>query len=340
MAMKTNKLNFVVIGTGMISSTHADAIENIDRANLLGVFDKSTDRAEEFAKKYSIKAYDSYEAVLSDSSVDAVCLCTPSGFHAQQARDALENGKNVVVEKPLALAKEDCDRVIETVKKTGKTLTVICQLRFSEDVQTLKKLYDENAFGTVSLCDLYMKYWREPSYYSDSVWRGTKALDGGGALMNQGIHGVDLLLYITGGANLVSARAKAAFHDIEVEDTGVALLEYGNGAFGVIEGSTCAYPGFARSLEIHGSNGCAILKDGILEKLIVNGEDLTPDNSDKAKPASASSPAITDFALHKKQLENFIGAINGEEELLIDAYEGRKAVALITDIYKYSEEKI
>ena len=340
MAMKMNKINFVIIGTGMISFTHADAINSIERASLLGVFDKNEERAEEFAKKFSIKNYASYEDVLSDPSVDAVCICTPSGLHAEQAIDALNHGKNVVVEKPMALTKEDCDRVIETVKKTGKTLTVICQLRFSEDVQTLKKLYKEKAFGTVSLCDLYMKYWRESSYYEGSVWRGTKALDGGGALMNQGVHGVDLLLYITGGAKLVSARAKAAYHNIEVEDTGVALLEYENGAFGVIEGSTCAYPGFARSLEIHGSTGCAILKDGLLDKLIVNGEDITPDNSKKEKPASASNPAITDFALHKKQLENFIGAIRGEEELLIDANEGKRAVALIESIYKFSEGKL
>ena len=153
MDMKMNKLNFVIIGTGMISSTHADAINDMERANLLGVFDKDTERAKAFAEKYNIKAYDGYEAVLSDSSVDAVCLCTPSGFHAEQAIAALENGKNVVVEKPMALTAEDCDRVIETVKKTGKTLTVICQLRFSEDVQKLKKLYEEKAFGTVSLCN-------------------------------------------------------------------------------------------------------------------------------------------------------------------------------------------
>ena len=337
MDMKMNKINFVIIGTGMISVTHADAINSIENATLLGVFDKNETRAKEFAKKYAIKAYASYEEVLSDRCVDAVCICTPSGLHAEQSIEALNHGKNVVVEKPMALTKEDCDKIIGTVKKTGKKLTVICQLRFADDVQLLKKLYSENAFGTVSLCDLYMKYWREPSYYGDSVWRGTKTLDGGGALMNQGIHGIDLLLYITGGANLVSARAKAAFHDIEVEDTGVALLEYENGAVGVIEGSTCAYPGFARSLEIHGSTGCAILKDGLLEKLIVNGEDITPDNSEKEKTASASNPAITNFVLHKKQLENFIGAINGEEELLIDAYEGRKAVALITDIYEECE---
>lgn len=336
MDMKMNKINFVIIGTGMISVTHADAINSIENAVLLGVFDKNRERAEEFADKFSIKTYASYEEVLSDPSVDAVCICTPSGLHAEQSITALNHGKNVVVEKPMALTKEDCDRVIETVEKTGKKLTVICQLRFADDVQLLKKLYSENAFGKVSLCDLYMKYWREPSYYGDSVWRGTKALDGGGALMNQGIHGIDLLLYITGGAKLVSARAKAAFHNIEVEDTAAALLEYPNGAIGVVEGSTCAYPGFERSLEIHGSQGCAIMKNGLLEKLVVDGKDITPDNSAQERPNSASDPTAMNFDLHAKQLKNFIAAINGEEKLLIDAYEGRKAVALITDIYRES----
>ncbi len=331
------KTNIVIVGTGMIAPAHADAINSIERACLYGVCGRNAEKTAEFAQKYGVKCYDSYEAVLADSEVDAVSICTPSGYHAKQAIKALYHGKHVVIEKPMALNSADCDRIIDAVKETGKTLAVICQLRFSDDVQRVKKLYEEGAFGTVSLCDLYMKYWREPSYYAENTWRGTKALDGGGALMNQGIHAIDLLLYITGGAKLISARVKTAHHDIEVEDTAVALLQYPNGAVGVVEGSTCAYPGFERSLEIHGSSGYVMLKSGIIEKLVLDGKDVTPKNEDIERHNSSSDPTATGYARHAKEYENFIAAINGEEELLIDACEGKKAVELIENIYKTSE---
>ena len=331
------KINFVIIGTGMIAPVHADAINMVERACLYGVCGRNSEKTAEFANKYGVKCYNTYEDVINDPQVDAVSICTPSGYHAEQVIQALFHGKHVVVEKPMALNTADCDRIIEVVKETGKTLTVICQLRFSDDVQRVKKLYEEGAFGKVSLCDLYMKYWREPSYYTENNWRGTKALDGGGALMNQGIHGIDLLLYITGGAKLISARVKTSYHDIEVEDTAVALLEYQSGAVGVVEGSTCAYPGFERSLEIHGSRGCAILKSGIIEKLVLDGKDVTPKNEGAERHNSSSDPKATGFLRHAKEYENFIAAINGEEELLIDASEGKKAVELIENIYKISE---
>lgn len=333
------KINFVIVGTGMIAPAHADAINYIENACLYGVCGRNPEKTAEFANKYGVKCYTSYDEVLADENVDAVSICTPSGHHAQQTIDALNCGKHVIVEKPMALNTADCDKIIETVKKTGKKLAVICQLRFSEDVQRVKKLYEEGAFGTVSLCDLYMKYWRSPSYYTENDWRGTKALDGGGALMNQGIHGIDLLLYITGGAKLISARAMTAHHDIEVEDTAVAFLEYPNGAIGVIEGSTCAYPGFERSLEIHGTTGYVNLKSGIIEKLIINGEDVTPENENVERHNSSSDPKATGFMRHASEYENFIAAINGEEELLIDAEEGKKAVELIENIYKASEKR-
>ena len=331
-----SKINFVIVGTGMISATHAEAINSTERAYLYGVYDKNQERAMEFAKKYGIKCYVSYEEVLGDADVDAVSICTPSGFHADQSVAALEHGKNVIVEKPMALNTADCDRVIQAVERTGKKLAVICQFRYDKDVQRVRELYKEKAFGTVSLCDLYMKYWREPTYYSESNWRGTKFLDGGGALMNQGIHGVDLLLYITGGAEVISAETKAVYHNIEVEDTAVALLKFPCGALGVIEGSTCAYPGFERSLEIHGSCGCVIMKNGTIERLTVNGEDILLNTVYDANGGYASGPSVTDYTKHAEEYRNFIAALYCEEAFLIDANEGKKAVELIERIYKLS----
>lgn len=334
--MDKKNVKFGILGAGVIASFHADAINSLDNATLVGVYDKNSDGARSFSEKYNIKAYESYESMLFDDGIDAVCICTPSGFHAQQAIKALEYKKHVVLEKPMAFSGEDADKVAKAREESGKLLTVVSQLRFSDDIQKIRKLIAEGAFGEISLCDLYMKYWRSEQYYAQSTWRGTKALDGGGALMNQGIHGVDLLLYIAGDAKLLSAKCKTKYHDIEVEDTAVAFLEFENGAMGVIEASTCAYPGFERRLEIIGSKGCVILRENTIEKLICNGEVLIDKKADSSAANTASDPTAMSCELHARQIKNFISAIFGEEKLLIDEKDGKKAVKMIEDIYNFS----
>ena len=329
----SQKLKFAIAGCGMIAGFHADAIRSLPNAELVGAVDYNAEKAKEFCEKYGIYAYSSYDEVLADGDVDAVCICTPSGFHAEQAIKALQSKKHVVIEKPMALNTADSDKIIAECEKSGCMLTVISQLRFNEDVQKIKKLVEENAFGGITFCDLYMKYWRDPEYYANGGWKGTTLLDGGGALMNQGIHGIDLLQYIVGEAKLLHGKIKTAFHNIEVEDVAVATVEFKNGALGVIEGSTCCYPGFERKIEILGSNGCAILREGIIEKLIVNGETIVEKVESDNNVNTASDPSAMSFGLHAMQIDNFIKAVNGEEKLLIDAKEGRKAVRLIEEIY-------
>lgn len=329
----SQKLRFAIAGCGMIAGFHADAIRSLKNAELIGAVDYSFERAEKFCEKYDIKAYGSFDEVLADGDVDAVCICTPSGLHAEQAIKALQSKKHVVIEKPMALNTADCDKIIAECENSGCMLTVISQLRFNEDVQKIKKLVEDNAFGDLVFCDLYMKYWRDPEYYANGGWKGTIALDGGGALMNQGIHGIDLIQYIVGEAKLLHGKAKTAFHNIEVEDIAVATVEFPSGALGVIEGSTCCYPGFERKIEILGTNGCAILREGVIEKLIVNGETLIEKTENDNMVNTASNPAAMSYKLHAMQIDNFIKAINGEEKLLIDAKEGKKAVRLIEEIY-------
>ena len=330
--MNKQVLNFGILGCGMIADFHARAIRAIENAQLLGVADNNIASAERFSQKYGVAFYQSFEEMLADSRIDAVCICTPSGFHADNAIAALKAGKHVVVEKPIAISAADAEKVAAAAKESGRILTVVSQLRFAADVQRVKQLVEQNAFGKIVFCDLNMKYWRSPEYYAGSVWKGTKRFDGGGALMNQGIHGVDLILYIMGNAKITAAKTKTAFHNIEVEDTAVAMLEFENGAVGVIEASTCAYNGFERKIEILGTNGCAVLKENQLEKLIVNGQTVI-DGSAQEVAGTASDPAAMDILGHKTQIRNFIGAILGEEALLIDANEGSRAVALIEEIY-------
>ena len=274
--------------------------------------------------------------MLDDPGIDVVCICTPSGFHAANAIEALEKGKHVVLEKPMALTTEDADRIIDTCERTGKLLTVISQLRFSEDVVKVKELIRDGAFGRITLCSLRMKYYRSREYYSSS-WKGTKNLDGGGALMNQGIHGIDLLQYIVGGVKTVEGRIATLSHSIEVEDTAVATFELESGALGVIEASTCAYPGFERRLEIHGDRGYVMLKENGIERMMINGEEI--DVEINAGHGTASDPTRLDHTLHARQLANLVSAINGEGKLISDCRAGKQALDVIERIYNSATDK-
>ena len=326
----TKNVKFGILGCGMIASIHADAIKNIEGATLVGVADNNLEFAQKFAFKHSVLAFDSYEQMLG-SDIDVVCVCTPSCFHAQNAIDALDNGKHVVVEKPMALSVEDADRVEEASKRNGKLVTVISQLRFSKDVIRLKEYVESGAFGKISLCTLTMKYYRSKEYFASSNWKGTLKFDGGGALMNQGIHGVDLMQYVMGGVKSVSGKIGTLCHSVEVEDTAVATVEFISGALGVIVASTCAYPGFDRKLEIHGEKGYAILTENNLEKLMVEGKEVKLDAFEKSN--TASDPTALASAMHQKQIENLLLAIDGKAQVLVDCSEGKKAVKIITDIY-------
>ncbi len=335
----SNVMKFGILGCGMIANMHAQAIQSMEDAKLLGVSDPIEASAKAFSEKYGVAVYKDYEAMLNDPEIDIVCICTPSGFHASGALEALKHNKHVVLEKPMALTIEDADAIVEASKESGCLLTVISQLRFQEDIQKVKKMVEEGAFGDLAFCDLYMKYWRDPEYYSSSNWKGTFKFDGGGALMNQGIHGVDLIHYIAGNAKVVKGKVKTLFHDIEVEDVATAVMEFDNGALGVIEGSTCAAGGFDRRIEIIGTKGYAILVEGKIEKMEVDGKEIVQEvDIAVGGKRSSSDPTAVQFEGHATQIRNLMNAIRGEEPLLIDAVEGSKAVKTICNIYKSSAE--
>lgn len=324
---------FAIVGGGMISHIHATAIQSLPNAELAGVTDYNVDKAKEFAAKYAVTAYETLDQMLEDSSVDVVCICTPSGFHAEQSMAALRSGKHVVLEKPMALTTESAAQLVEATEQYGRFLTVISQFRFTPALQYTKQLLEENAFGNVVMCSLYMKYWRDPTYYSSSPWKGTRRFDGGGALMNQGIHGVDLLQYLMGDAKVVQGRAKTLIHEIEVEDTAAALLEFENGALGVIEATTSCYPGFDRRLEIRGDRGYLTLQEDRILELMINGERIEQPKQEASVVSTAADPSKLDYRMHARQLQNLLDAIEGKAELLIDAREGYRAVRLVEDVY-------
>ena len=331
------KIKFAILGCGTIGDVHARAIAELDSAELVAVCDASEERANEYAAKYGVKAYTDYKELLDDPYIDAVSICTPSGMHAEQSILALRANKHVLVEKPMALNSKDAKAVCDAAERSDKMLSVVFQMRYAEDVAYLKEFINGGGLGTLTFCDLYMKYWRDPSYYGASAWRGTFAMDGGGALMNQGIHGVDIMHYLCGMPRLIGAKVKTLVHSIETEDTAAALVEYPSGALGVMEASTSSNPGSERRIEINGSRGYAVLIDTQLEKLYSDGK-LLIDRKVIPGGGTASDPTKMSHEKHLCQIRNFVGAIRGEERLISSASDGYNSVKFVEEIYEKSSK--
>ena len=242
---KTNEsLGVVIIGCGMIANFHAKAIADASGLHLVGVAARRHEAAQEFAAKFKCDAFESTEAALADPRVSVVSICTPSGAHLEPALAAAGAGKHVVVEKPLEVTTDRCDQIIQACETAGVRLAVTFQSRFHRSSQLMKAALDAGRFGTVTVGDAYVKWFRSQDYYDSGAWRGTWKLDGGGALMNQAIHSVDLLIWLMGDVKELTAFTSTLTHDrIEVEDTAVATLRFKSGALGVIEATTTSYPG-------------------------------------------------------------------------------------------------
>ena len=326
------KYRFGIIGAGLIAQTHAKALLSLPNTELAGIADIDPERAASFSASFGITAYPSAEALLSDERIDAVCICTPSGFHCENAVAALEHGKHVVLEKPMALNVGDADKIIAACRRNQKQLTVMSQMRFADDIQKVRALAQAGAFGRISMCSLSMKFWRDESYYQASPWRGTKKYDGGGALMNQGIHGVDLLRYLAGNFTVTAAQARTMTHQIEVEDTVNALLSFENGAVGVLEASTCAFPGFDRRIELIGDRGHAILRDTTLESLVIDGKTV-PCERNAGMTEAASNPSVSDCTLHARQISGFVDAAADGVPFAPGAEDGKEAIRTIREVY-------
>lgn len=333
-----------IVGCGMIAHFHAKALAEIRGVKLTACFNRSLDRAEEFAKAYDCRAYDSLNSLLMDPNVDVVSICTPSGAHMEPAVAAANAGKHVIIEKPLEITLKRCDKIIEACKKNGVVLSTIFPSRFHPSSQLLKKAIDAGRFGTLSLGDAYVKWFRTQEYYDSGAWRGTWELDGGGALMNQAIHCVDLLTWLMGPVEQLSAHTATLAHErIEVEDVATASLRFCNGALGSIEATTAAFPGALKKIEIHGSTGAAVIEEEDI-KTWEFAKMTAADKKIAAKYASAnetgggaSDPSAIGHAAHTLQFRDFFKAIKTGNQPLVDGIEGRRSVEIILAIYKAAE---
>jgi len=272
--MSSERIRFALAGAGFIGGVHARELAGLDEAELVAVVDTDLATAQALAGAYGAAATTDLTAVLQRDDVDAVSICTPSGLHADGAVAALDAGKHVVVEKPLDVSLAAADRIIDAEKRSGKTVAVISQHRFDKSSEKVLQAVRDGHLGTITSAIASHAWWRGQSYYDSGEWRGTLALDGGGAVMNQTVHTVNLLTTIVGTPVEVFAYTACLAHErIEVEDTAVAVVKFASGALGMIHGTTAAYPGLDASLRVFGSKGSAVISNDALTFLHENAGD-------------------------------------------------------------------
>ncbi|MDR3200563.1 MAG: Gfo/Idh/MocA family oxidoreductase [Spirochaetales bacterium] len=336
-------MNFGIIGTGMIAEFHYKAISEIPGCKVAACMDTIGERSRAYAEKHGCAAYDDLEKFLAHPGLEIVTICTPSGTHREPALAAAKAGKHLIVEKPIEVTLQRIDEIIAACDANNVSLSGVFMSRYHEAAQTLKKAIDAGRFGRLTLGSAYVKWWRSQEYYDKGGWRGTKKFDGGGALMNQGIHAIDLLQWFMGPVESVRAYTALLGHErIEVEDVAAASIRFKNGALGIIEGSTAAYPGFPKRIEISGVAGTAILEEESLKSWQFAGE-LPEDSGIRekflAKPGSggAADPSAIGYHGHKAQFSDIAGALSAGKKPLIDGHEARKAVEIILAIYRSAE---
>lgn len=335
-------VRFGIVGCGAISPWHANGIAGAEGASLVAVCDCIREKAEKLAGGNGhIKIYTDYSEMLGDPNVDAVCICTPSGMHADMAVLAAKAGKHVLSEKPADITLENIDRMIAACREANVKLGVIFQRRTSRLWRAVKKTIESGGLGRIVLGDAYCKYFRGQKYYDSGEWRGTWHLDGGGALMNQGVHIIDMLRWIMGPVDTVFAYTGHLVRNIEVEDTAVAAIKFANGAFGVLEGATSVNPGLDHRVEFHGEKGTIRIEGEKIVEWSVPGVELCVGEGsggvDIKAGTSASSPTSVDIEGHLLQIEDLASAIREDRAPLVTGEEARKAVEVILAIYKSSK---
>jgi len=328
-----------LIGGGNITETHARAARAIPSVNIAAIYGPNTANVERLCREHGGSPYQDFATFLAHRPMDLVMIGSPSGLHAKEGIAAAQRGLHLLTEKPIDITAARADALIEAAKQSHVKLGVIFQDRVKPDIQRLKKWIDQGLLGKILFVDARVKWYRPPEYYGKSKWRGTLELDGGGALMNQGVHTVDLLLWLLGDVTRVQARTATALHPIESEDTALAILEFASGALGTLQATTAAYPGYPRRVEITGSEGTVILEhDRIIAADLRNPPPDLGFNAPVDTNLSASSAAVTDVRGHQAILEDFLRAIELDGIPLCDGSQGRKSVALVEAVYRAARQ--
>lgn len=342
----TEKLRFGIIGCGVIGRLHAEAITGIPDAQLVAVADIIPERAQKLAAEFQAKPYVDFQEMLAREQLDVVDICTPSGQHGEHAGQVMRSGRHVIVEKPMEISRAAIAEMLRIQQEAGVKLAVISQHRFDEATQQVKGLVDEQAFGRLVLGNAIVPWWRSQAYYDSGDWRGTWALDGGGVLMNQSIHTIDLLQWLMGPVKSIFAYTDTRAHRMETEDVGVAVLRFVNGALGTISATTAAYPGTGVRVEVYGDKGSAVIEGdrlGYLHLARDDKEEVGPYGAGSQKRAqknaseettAAQNPAALAIRGHVLQIEDMMRAIRENGTPLIDGLAAKHPVEIILGIYE------
>ncbi len=337
-------LGFAIVGCGMIARFHVQALQAIPDARIAALVSRTPAAAAALVSDTGLSpvpVYATVEQAVADPGVDVVVVTTPSGAHLEPAVTAAAAGKHVVVEKPLEITPERCDAIIRACDEHRVKLCTILPSRFADSSVVLKRAVDAGRFGRLTLGEATCKWWRSQAYYDDGGWKGTQALDGGGALMNQAIHSVDLLLWLMGEAVEVSGfTATLAHQRIEVEDTAAAVVRFASGAVGIIQATTSVHPGYPKTIAVYGDRGSAVIE----QEDVLRWDFQPPTPADDAvrqrfaakvgASGGAADPKAISSEGHRRQLADFVQAIRDDRPPAVDGREGRKAVQLICGVYE------
>lgn len=328
-----------IIGTGAISLKHAQAIGSLPNAELVGLFNPNPVSASKAQEKFSAPVFSNWEEFLALPEMDAICICTPSGMHLAPTLKAIEAGKHVFVEKPIEVTLDRADQLIQAAEAKNVKLGVVFQNRFSPDFIQLKDAVMAGVFGRILMGNAAVNWFRDSNYYSSSQWKGTIEFDGGGALINQAIHTLDLLLEVMGEVDSVFGKVKTTLYPIEGEDLGAALINFKSGAMGTITAGTSLYPGYPERLEIYGTEGSAILEGGKLTGWNVRGMESPIAKTEHKAASGSSDPNAIGFELHATQWRDFLNSIESGSKPEVDGPKSRKSLELIRAIYHSSKEE-
>src|SRR5579859_7267571 len=342
-------LRFGIVGCGVIGKTHAAAISSLADAELAGVADVLPERARVLANRHGTSAYPDLSTMLAALDLDVITICTASGLHGEQAEEAMRAGKHVIVEKPLEITLPAIDHLLDVQRAAGVKLAVISQHRYDPAARRVHELIANGAFGTLVLANAHILWWRSQEYYDSGEWRGTWALDGGGVLMNQSIHSIDLLQWFMGPVKSIYAYTDTLAHRMETEDVAVAVLRFANGALGTIAATTAAYPGMGTRVEILGEKGSAIIEDDMLaylhlarddrEEAVSSGATSGPRKQESNADSIAQERAARSLRSHVLQTADMIRAIREDGTPLVDGQAGRQPVEVILGIYESVRNK-
>ncbi len=343
--MSTHRI--AIIGIGAIAGMHARAIADLDNAELVAGSCRTQEKGEKFTTQFGGKWYADFTEMLDAEKPDVVTICTPSGAHLEPVKACAQRGIHVLCEKPIEISTARIDQMNQIAKDAGVTLGGIFPQRYNPVVAEVHRAAAAGRFGRLAVVSSYVPWWRDDDYYAPSRWQGTAELDGGGAMMNQSIHGVDMIQWIAsaGGDNPVEevfAFTAKRGHDeslIEVEDTAVAVLRFKDGTLGQLLGATSMYPGSLKRFQVAGRDGTAeVLEDELVTwqfREAAADDDATRDRfgGKTETGGGAADPMAIDYSNHTRNIAAFLEAVDGQETLMLDGAEARKAVAMIEAIY-------